>query len=87
MRLISPDGTEITGTLERCPCRAYVASWEMVDGKVCVEDYAGESEMFWDDQVTVERDGALVVLDEDGTEYLASDCTLVDDLYDPDEDD
>lgn len=84
-RLYSPTGVLIDGLLETCPCRAIIDNDEITqneDGTYEVV-YAGGSDMFWDDQRTVERDitnggGVMerVFLDEDGGEWLESQLVL-----------
>lgn len=88
-RMIAPNGQLILGTLENIAGRAEVTGWTInADGKL-EPDYEGSTEVFWDGQVTVMQkadDGTetMVVLDEEGNEYRACDCTLVDET-DPDE--
>lgn len=62
---LSPTGSEIIGTLERLIGRAEISGIQD-DG---TPKYAGETEVFWDDQTSVLRDGKRVFLDEDGAEW------------------
>jgi len=84
-KLIAPNGAEIIGTLERLVGRADLdGALRLPDGTFEIA-YAGHTKVFWDDQVTVTREGQRVFLDEDGNEYLERELTLVDDI--PDDDD
>jgi len=84
-QLYTKDGVLIVGTLEKIPARATVNGWvQGSDGKL-EPVYAGETEPYWDDQKTVTNDvGIMIVVDEEGIEYLASECELKDD-GEPDE--
>lgn len=70
---------EILGTLDLVPCRAEVAgATRLPDGTLDLE-WAGGSEVFWDDQRTVQRQGQDVYLDENGNEYLESEIDVIED--------
>lgn len=78
MKLISPHGSEIIGTLETII--GYAAFQEPKldeNGKIDFE-YSGETEINWNEQKTVERDGGRVFVDEDGREFNESQLKLVD---------
>jgi hypothetical protein len=68
----SPKGALITGTLETVRCRALIAGIE-ADG---TPYYAGETEVFWDEQKTVcnEKD-QIIFLCEDGLEWTFDQLT------------
>lgn len=84
-KLLSPTSTTIVGLLESCPGRSNISSeiTRKPDGTFEFE-YAGGTEMFWDDQRTVEREGQRVFLDEDGDEWLERELILVEDTDDVD---
>lgn len=77
VRLISPQGTPIRGTLEELSAVASAATWSVDRNGELEPLYDGETEVFWDSQMTVRRDDTLVVVDRYGQEYLASECTRV----------
>lgn len=58
----TPSGLEITGTLEALTGRAHISGISD-DG---TPEHSGGTEVFLEDGKTVERDGKLVFLDEDG---------------------
>lgn len=70
-------GQKIESSSELVPGAAQIndGSWTMVDGKFDF-DYGGYTEMAWDDQCTVTRDGQRVFFDESGNEVLESDIEL-----------
>lgn len=70
-------GTDIRiiGTLERIPGRAEIAGFK--DSLTDIE-WAGGTEVFWDDMKSETRKGSLVYLDEDGAEHLADELELRD---------
>jgi hypothetical protein len=85
--LKSKAGTRITGTLERIPATQslrFVSKGE--DGKLTFNFNTG-STIFWDGQVTVEREGQMVFLDENGKEFLESEVEFVesDEIYEAEE--
>jgi hypothetical protein len=41
--------------------------------------YTGETEMFWDDQETIERDGKVIFVDEQGEEWTFDELVLAED--------
>ena len=59
-------GELANGILETVPCRALIN--DLTPGGVT--EYAGESEMFWDDQERVQKDGKTTVLCPKGHEWL-----------------
>lgn len=75
----------ITGTLDLVPGRAVLnGATRLPDGTLDIEWY-GETEMFWDDQKTVQRNGQDVYLDDDGNEYLESEIEVIEDDDDANE--
>lgn len=62
------DGIELCGTLETLSGVALVHSVEE-DGAI---NYSGQTDIWWDGQQTVERNGQRVWVDDEGEEYLES---------------
>ncbi|WP_457154731.1 hypothetical protein [Mesorhizobium sp. P5_C1] len=62
---LSPTGSPITGTLERLSGRANISSIDE-NGQ---PEHSGGTDVFWDDMMTVTRDGKIVYLDEAGEEW------------------
>lgn len=78
-QMIAPDGAKIVGTKEHVPGCAHVKGFSNKGEP----DYAGSSDMWWDDSTTQyhenqEGNESMIVVDENGEEHVASDCTLVD---------
>lgn len=69
MRFKSPSGSPIVGTYERLTARANATEYSATGEP----DYAGDTEVFWDEQKTVMRDGSMIYLDEDGMEWIFTD--------------
>ena len=70
----SPNGYLIVGTLENVPGCAKIlvdTFTRTEDGKAAFE-WDGHTEIFWDGQWTVEREGERIFLDEKGNECLES---------------
>lgn len=89
-QLVSPNGTRVIGTLEHLTARANVNSWEVQEDGTLEPVWEGSTEVFWDGQMTVTRKVAnkdvTIVLDESGDEFLLTDCRVVEDEDDEDED-
>lgn len=88
MRAISRNGSDIIGRYETCPCRAEIlpGSFERsASGKIAFE-WLGGTEMFYDAQEPIKKDGQSVFLDENGDEWTEDQITLVDDDDDNEED-
>lgn len=62
---LSPTGHEILGTLERLTGRAEIMGIDPTGEP----QYQGSTEIFYDDQETVMRDGKIVFLDAQGGEW------------------
>ena len=73
MILVSKDGSRITGSKERVYGAANILDFEE-DGE---PNYAGETDVDWDSQETVMCDGEPIYYDDDGDEYLRSECRLL----------
>lgn len=76
----SPTGSQILGTLERLSGRAeIIADSYRGDPKTGVDfDWEGGTEIFYDDQETVTRDGQRVFLDEAGDSWAEDQLALAD---------
>ncbi|MBC6714768.1 hypothetical protein H9Q09_01030 [Aurantimonas sp. DM33-3] len=70
----SPTGSPIVGTMERLSGRANITG---IDPETRVPEYAGGTDVFWDEAETVERDGEMVFLDEDGVSWVFSQLVMV----------
>lgn len=81
MYAFAPDGTPITGTLEVLSGEAYTRDGSFYRGPdgALAFDHAGETEVFWDDQTTVTRNGKVVFIDRDGAEWTAAQVVLSED--------
>lgn len=83
--LIAPNGAPIVGTLELIPGVAGIQRVKAGkgDGGLFEIEYDGETEVDWDNQVTVKRKGGRVFVDPDGQEWLESQLRLIDeDVFD-----
>lgn len=81
MKAFAPNGLEILGTYEMCPCRAEITQGSFkreADGSIEF-DYYGETEMFYDAQKIVKKDGECLYLDSDGNEWKESELVLRED--------
>ena len=72
MRYKSPTGSPIVGTLETIVGIGMIKGID-VDG---TPDYVGETDIFWDDQITVVRDGKIIFVDDDGDEWTFDQLTV-----------
>lgn len=74
------NGTKIVGTFDHVPCCCEVTGWTVgADGKPEPE-FAGGSEMYWDDSFTqTNPEGVMWLVDENGEQVLMSDCEVRDD--------
>ncbi|RUV10203.1 MULTISPECIES: hypothetical protein [unclassified Mesorhizobium] len=63
---LSPTGSAITGTLERLTGRAHISD---IDPETGEPEYAGGTEIFWNDIQTAKRNGKIIFLDEEGYEW------------------
>lgn len=69
---LSPSGSPIIGTSDTVSCRAEIVGIED-DG---TPEYEGDTEVFWDEQETKERDGKILFMDEDGYEWTFDQLTV-----------
>jgi hypothetical protein len=67
----SPTGVQITGTLETLKGRAHISGISS-EG---VPEHAGGTEIFYEEGRTVERDGKIVFLDDEGGEWTFDQLT------------
>lgn len=70
---LSPNGVPINGTLERLTGRAEISG---IDPETGAPEYSGGTEIFYNDQQTVERGGMIVFLDEAGDEWTFDQLAL-----------
>lgn len=87
MKATSPTGVAIWGTKELVPGVAVTSEntfSRKPDGRLDF-DYAGETELDWDNQRTVEKNGHTVFVDADGDEWNEDQIVLVDGEDDGDE--
>lgn len=80
-RYQAPNGLEIVGTSDVVACRAEIDGVED-DGTPA---YAGETEVFWDEQRTREKGGKILFLDEDGNEWTFDQLSRILEPADEDE--
>jgi hypothetical protein len=81
MYAFAPDGTPITGTLERLSGEALVdpESFSRKEDGTLVYDHAGETVVFWDGQETEKRGGKVVFVDDGGDEWTEDQIVLSED--------
>lgn len=75
---VSPDGLSIIGTLVLIKARADIEGIND-DG---TPEYDGNTEIWWDLQETVERNGSIVYLAEDGGGWVFDQLIAVEDQAD-----
>jgi hypothetical protein len=78
MYAYSPNGSPIVGTLETIPGTAQIQHGSFQRDKDGSLDFGwcGETDVFWDGQETVERDGKRVFVDKDGHEWTENQLKL-----------
>lgn len=79
MRLVSPKGTKIVGTCEIVEATAGIADVLGVDPDHPDRydiDWEGYTEIIWETQQTMVRDGQRVFVDEEGNTFRESELTL-----------
>lgn len=78
--LVSPKGTEIIGTLELIPGVSPIKSAKAGkdDGGRFAIEYYDQTDVDWNNQVTVTRSRQRVFVDEAGHEFLENELKLVD---------
>lgn len=87
--LYAPNGQLIVGTLERVSGVALIlegTSSRAADGTLNFE-YAGDTEIWWEEQKTVTRKGKRVFICEGGDEWTEDQLSLVEADDEPDDDD
>jgi len=74
--LKAPNGKKIIGTLEQLHgCAGINGAIIMTNGEIDDPidlDYDGETDIYWNDQTTVRRNGERVFIDDDANEWLES---------------
>lgn len=85
MRAYSPTGSPITGTFERVSgvSTIHQDSFQMAETGRFDFDYAGETNIDWNSQQTVERGGGRVFVDETDAEWTEDRLILLDDDEEP----
>src|SRR5690242_11799851 len=73
MILVSKDGTRITGSFEQINGIANITDFDENGDP----NWEGGTDVDWDSQVSVQRDGEDIFVDEDGDKYLRSECRLM----------
>lgn len=66
----APDGTAIVGTLEVINGCADLVWFEKQDDGSMQPRYTGTTEVYWEGQMTVRRNGETVYVDDNGKEWL-----------------
>ena len=76
--LYAPNGQEIMGTLEVIHGRAGIMPGTVIkkDDGTFDFDYDGDTEVFWDEQLTKTEEGQRIFLDEEGNEWYEKDLIL-----------
>ena len=81
MKLVAPNGRDITGTVENIPyCEAGLVNRGIFKNKDGTYDfdYSGDTEVNWDGQYTVKnRRGSRLFYDEDGNVWSEKQLKLV----------
>jgi hypothetical protein len=70
-----PHGHEIQGTLETVQGCALAWFYRDQDGKIAFE-YEGETEIFWDTQMSLHRDSKPLFLCTAGDEWTEDECAF-----------
>ena len=80
-KLYAPDGVEIVGTVEIVPAVSTFAadSVTRTPSGTFEFDYTGNTDVYWNGQRTVVRDGQRVFEDQDGCEHLENTLLLLTD--------
>ena len=67
----APNGKLIIGTLERLSSRANIVegSFTRNENSTLTFEYEGYTEVFWEEQKTVHRNGRPIFLDEEGFQW------------------
>lgn len=73
----APNGKPITSVLETILCRAHING--ISEDGACVQ-YAGSTDVFWDEQKPVLKEGNLLFLDEDGEEWTFDQLVIDEDV-------
>jgi len=80
MRARGPTGKMIVGTLERLSGRANIVegSFTRNENGAITFEYEGYTEVFWEEQKTVYRNGRPIFLDEEGFQWEETQLLLSD---------
>lgn len=82
-RYTSPNGSEIVGTAEKLLATANISG---IDPETGEPEFAGDTEIHWDTQETLERDGKTLFVDDSGEEWTFDQLTTIDEDDEDDED-
>lgn len=81
MYLLAPNGSRIVGTYEVINgCAEIIEDSYYKDEHGVIDfEWSGHTEVYWDDQKTVEENGQRIFIDECGDAWLEGELELVDD--------
>lgn len=79
-RAVAPDGTPISGTVERIAGTALIDefSWSRNEDGTLSFEHSGYTEVNWDSETTMTRKGRPIYEDEEGRRWPESAIRLVD---------
>jgi hypothetical protein len=78
VRLQTPDGKPILGTLERLEGRGEAETYEVQEDGSLDPEWSGSTEVFWDGQTTATTpDGKVIYLDSEGQEWTLDQLTQI----------
>jgi hypothetical protein len=76
---VSPQGNEITGTLENVPGVALIdMDSATLEGETLQFDYADETDLMWNEQETVRRGGQRVFVDDCDNQFTEDQLHFID---------
>jgi hypothetical protein len=76
MNLYSPNGAVIKGTSERVYGTARVIGFTYDRKRKCYEpDYEGGTDIYWDSQETILKNGKRIFIDANGDSWTEDQCT------------
>lgn len=86
MKAFAPNGLKIVGTLEHIPATSPITLDSFSreeDGKIAFS-HVGGTEIYWNEQKTLTRNGLTVFVDEDGEEWTEDQLVLRENADDED---
>ncbi|MGR9276154.1 hypothetical protein ACU8KI_16250 [Rhizobium leguminosarum] len=72
MRYVSPNGYAIVGTAETVLATAWISE---IDPETGEPEYEGGTKIYWDTQETLERDGKILFVCQNGEEWTFDQLT------------